>query len=226
MNRTTFLPSAKAAINAGHALILVIALGASPALHAQGETEPVYVRMETSLGDMVLQLYSDKAPKTVENFLRYVGDGFYDDTVFHRVIGSFVIQGGGFTAEFEKKPTHEPITNEADNMLPNKLGTIAMARTNHPHSATSQFFINVNNNTALNHTGTTSSRAWGYTVFGEVIDGFDVMDAIRAVETGPGGPFPRDVPQEPVVIEAVTVLEGYDQTGEAEPAEAEAATGI
>lgn len=182
---------------------------------AQDGAEAVYVKMTTNQGDIVLQLDPVKAPKTVENFLRYVNEGFYDGTVFHRVIGNFMIQGGGYTELYQKKPTHEPIENEADNMLPNKIGSIAMARTAHPHSATAQFFINVVDNVALNHTGKTNSRAWGYTVFGEVISGMDVVDAIRRVQTGASGPFPRDVPMQPMVILSASVIE--------EPPEAPAA---
>lgn len=157
------------------------------------------VRMDTTMGTIELVLYADKAPRSVENFLRYVNEGFYDDTVFHRVIEGFMIQGGGFTRNLEKKPTHEPIPNEADNGLKNDRGTIAMARTNMPHSATAQFFINTVNNRSLNFTNK-SMRGWGYAVFGKVTRGMDVVDRIEAVETGPAGMFSRDVPRVTVVI--------------------------
>lgn len=162
------------------------------------------VRMQTSLGDIVIELFPDKAPKTVANFLQYVKDGFYDGTIFHRVIADFMIQGGGYSADFERKPTRAPIINEADNGLRNARGTIAMARTFEPHSATAQFFINVVDNPALDHTADTP-RGWGYAVFGRVIGGMDVVDAIRQVPTGRAGPFPSDVPLKPVVITKVTL---------------------
>ncbi len=179
---------------------------------AQGEQPLRYVKLQTSMGDIVLELNAQAAPQTVANFLRYVEEGFYDGTIFHRVISNFVIQGGGFTADLTRKTTHEPIPNEADNMLPNAPGTIAMARTAHPHSATSQFYINVADNVALNHTGKSDSRSWGYAVFGRVVAGQDTVEAIRMVETGPQGPFRGDVPSEPIVIEAATVLEGPPAT--------------
>lgn len=184
---------------------------------AQGEEPMRYVKLETSKGDIILELYAQQAPQTVENFLRYVEEGFYDGTIFHRVISNFVIQGGGFTPDLTRKTTHEPIPNEADNMLQNEPGTIAMARTAHPHSATSQFYINVADNVALNHTGKSDSRAWGYAVFGRVAGGHDAVEAIRMAETGPQGPFRSDVPREPIVIEAATVLEGPPAPPAAEP---------
>ncbi|MGF1525403.1 MAG: peptidylprolyl isomerase [Candidatus Competibacterales bacterium] len=161
--------------------------------------------METNKGTIVLALDEEKAPKTVEYFLQYARDGLYDGTIFHRVIENFMIQGGGFTPEMARKPTKAPIANEADNGLANDRGTIAMARTSDPHSATAQFFINVTNNRMLNHTAPTD-RGWGYAVFGEVVDGMEVVDAIRQVATGRRGPY-GDVPVEPVVIEKVTVLD-------------------
>ena len=163
------------------------------------------VRLETSLGPIVLELDAEKAPATVENFLTYVREGFYDGTIFHRVIDGFMIQGGGFTDDYERKPTRDPIRNEADNGLKNLRGTIAMARTGNPHSATSQFFINVADNGFLDHTAP-DPRGWGYCVFGHVVEGMDVVDLIRAVPTGPGGPFPKDAPQDPVVIERAQVV--------------------
>ncbi len=171
-------------------------------------TEPwrPVVHMQTSMGEIVLELDPTKAPETVANFLQYVRDGFYDGTIFHRVIGNFMIQGGGYTADYHEKPTRAPIRNEADNGLKNVRGTVAMARTMDPHSATAQFFINVVDNDNLDHTDR-STLGWGYTVFGHVIGGTEVVDRIRAVPTGPGGPFSSDVPQTPVVIEKVTVEE-------------------
>ena len=159
--------------------------------------------METNLGTIRLELYPDKAPKTVKNFLRYVDEGYYDGTIFHRVIDGFMIQGGGFTAEMQKKSTHEPIENEADNGLKNQRGTIAMARTSNPHSATAQFFINVADNDFLNHRSKTL-RGWGYTVFGKVVDGMEVVDAIAKTPTGPKSFFPKDVPQSTVLIQRVS----------------------
>lgn len=161
------------------------------------------VKLETNRGAIVLELYEEKAPKTVENFLQYVQDGFYEGTIFHRVIDGFMIQGGGFTEAFQQKPTRKPIPNEADNGLENVRGSIAMARTSDPHSATSQFFINVADNDFLNHPG---QDGWGYAVFGRVVEGMDVVDEIRQIPTGSGGPFPRDVPQSPVIIEKATII--------------------
>ena len=166
--------------------------------------EKPHVLVETNLGNFELELFPDQAPKSVANFLEYVNSGFYNGTVFHRVIDGFMIQGGGFTPEYERKPTNAPIVNEADNGLKNQRGTIAMARTMEPHSATAQFFINVKDNDFLDHTSKTP-RGWGYAVFGKVIKGMDVVDKIRKVKTGPGGVFPQDVPQEAVIIERITV---------------------
>jgi len=180
------------------ALLLAGLLAATQAVAA----EPVPVRMKTSLGEIRLELYPDKAPATVQNFLDYANSGFYDGTIFHRVIGTFMIQGGGFTPDMQKKPTREPIANEANNGLSNRRGTIAMARMPQPHSATSQFFINVQNNVNLDYRG---EREWGYAVFGQVTAGMDVVDAIRFVETTRKGPY-SDVPVEPVVIEEVRVV--------------------
>ena len=163
------------------------------------------VELETSLGTIVVELYADKAPKTVENFLRYVNDGFYSGTVFHRVIPGFMIQGGGFTPGFEQKPVRDPVRNEADNGLHNDTGTIAMARTSNPHSATAQFFINVNDNAFLDHVAPTP-RGWGYCVFGKVTKGLDVAHRIVALPTGSGGPFSADVPRQSVVITNARLL--------------------
>ena len=166
---------------------------------------PVQVKMETSQGDIILELYTDKAPKTVANFLKYIENGFYSNTIFHRVIDGFMIQGGGFDTKYMRKPTEAPILNEADNGLPNKLGSIAMARTMDPHSATAQFFINVADNDFLNFRAETPD-GWGYCVFGKVTDGMDVVDKIKGVETGNKG-YHQDVPVEDVVIESVEVDE-------------------
>jgi peptidyl-prolyl cis-trans isomerase B (cyclophilin B) len=170
---------------------------------AATETNPQVV-LQTSMGDIVIELYPQQAPKTVANFLRYVDDGFYDGTIFHRVIDGFMIQGGGFGAGMEKKETRVPISNEADNGLRNTTGTLAMARTNDPHSATAQFFINIANNTPLDHREK-SRRAWGYAVFGRVLQGMEVVQAIKGVKTGSRGPF-RDVPQKNVLIQKASRL--------------------
>jgi len=164
-----------------------------------------HVEMTTTFGSITLELDSGKAPKTVENFLSYVNDGFYNGTIFHRVIDNFMIQGGGFDANMQQKPTADPIENEADNGLTNDRGTIAMARTMDPHSATAQFFINVKNNDFLNHSGK-NMQGWGYTVFGRVISGDDVLDKIRAVSTGTIAGH-QDVPTESVIIESVAIVE-------------------
>ena len=156
------------------------------------------VALETSKGKIVLELYADKAPQTVKNFLAYLDAGFYDDTIFHRVIPDFMIQGGGFTVEMKKKNTQPPIQNEADNGVRNERGTIAMARTQDPHSATAQFFINTKDNDFLNHKGK-SPQGWGYAVFGRVVAGMGVVDAISNTKTVTRGMF-RDVPDEPIVI--------------------------
>jgi len=161
------------------------------------------VTLHTSMGDITLELDAEKAPKTVANFLQYARDGFYDGTIFHRVISNFMIQGGGMTADMAQKETRAPVENEANNGLKNKCGTIAMARTNDPHSATAQFFINVTDNGFLDHTAPTA-QGWGYAVFGRVTAGMDVVEKIKAVATGNKG-FHQDVPRETVTIERVTV---------------------
>lgn len=163
------------------------------------------VLMSTTAGDIVIQLDDERAPQSVENFLQYVDDGFYADTLFHRVIEGFMIQGGGFTTDYQKKSVRNPVSNEAYNGLRNDPYTIAMARTTAPHSATSQFFINSENNRNLNHTDTTQ-RGWGYTVFGKVVEGTDIVDDISRVRTGAGGPFSRDAPVNQVVILSVSRL--------------------
>jgi peptidyl-prolyl cis-trans isomerase A (cyclophilin A)/peptidyl-prolyl cis-trans isomerase B (cyclophilin B) len=161
-----------------------------------------HVALKTSMGEIVLELYPDKAPVTVANFLQYVKSGHYDGTIFHRVIGNFMIQGGGFDRNMQQKPTGEPIRNEANNGLKNKRYTIAMARTAAPNSATAQFFINVNDNAFLDYPG---QDGWGYCVFGKVIKGTAVVDKIRAVDTTSRGPY-QDVPTTPVVIESATLV--------------------
>ncbi len=168
------------------------------------------VEMVTNQGTVMLELYPDKAPKTVENFLQYVKAEKYDGTVFHRVIKGFMNQGGGFTPDFKKVDTNAAIQNEADNGLKNERGTIAMARTGNPHSATNQFFINTVDNDFLNHSGK-SSRGWGYCVFGKVVDGMDVMDKVAGMPTGKKGPFPQDVPQTDVVIQTMRVIEAAEK---------------
>lgn len=162
------------------------------------------IEMDTTKGKIILELYAGKAPKTVKNFLAYVDAGSYDGTIFHRVIPNFMIQGGGFTADMKQKKTRAPIDNEADNRLRNERGTIAMARTSNPHSATAQFFINTKNNDFLNHKGK-SPQGWGYAVFGRVAEGMAVVDAISGVKTGTRGRF-RDVPTEPVEIRKIVRL--------------------
>ena len=163
------------------------------------------VLLKTNKGDITLTLDSAKAPKTVANFLEYVKKGHYDSTIFHRVIDNFMIQGGGMTAGLKEKSSGAQIENEADNGLKNERGTVAMARTSDPHSATAQFFINVGDNDFLNHSAK-NAQGWGYAVFGKVTDGIDVVDAIRKVKTGNSG-FHQDVPTEDVVIEKASVIE-------------------
>lgn len=161
------------------------------------------ITLHTNFGDIKLQLNAEKAPLTVANFMKYVNEGFFDGTIFHRVIDGFMIQGGGFTAEMKQKPCNSPVKNEANNGLSNRTGTIAMARTSDPHSATAQFFINVNDNTFLDFKSETS-QGWGYCVFGEVVEGMDIIEKIKTVNTGNRG-MHQDVPLEAVVIEKVSV---------------------
>jgi peptidyl-prolyl cis-trans isomerase A (cyclophilin A)/peptidyl-prolyl cis-trans isomerase B (cyclophilin B) len=186
------------------ALVLGLAPLAAPAQETQ--TMPVHVVFETNHGNITLELYPDKAPKSVANFTDYVRAGHYDGTVFHRVIPGFMAQGGGFTAELSQKPTNAPITNEADNGLKNDRGTIAMARTGEPHSASAQFFINVADNAFLNFSAPTR-QGWGYAVFGKVTAGMDVVDAIVALPTGAAGPFGSDVPKQAAIIETARVID-------------------
>lgn len=160
------------------------------------------VIIETTQGNITLELYPDEAPQTVQNFLHYVDSGQYDGTIFHRVIQGFMIQGGGFTADFSRKQTGEPIQNEANNGLKNRRGTIAMARTMHPHSATAQFFINTRDNVSLDHRAE-NTRGFGYCVFGKVTEGMDVVDRIEGTPTGAAGPFRSDVPQNTIEITSI-----------------------
>ena len=164
------------------------------------------VLLSTNQGDITLELDAMRAPKTVANFIAYVEAGHYAGTIFHRVIDNFMVQGGGFTADYQQKPSRDPIENEADNGLTNEEGTVAMARTNAPHSASSQFFINVKNNSFLNHSSPTPS-GWGYAVFGKVVEGMDIVNKIKVLPTGSGGPFGSDVPTTAIVIESAKVVE-------------------
>ncbi|MEF1253559.1 MULTISPECIES: peptidylprolyl isomerase [unclassified Vibrio] len=163
------------------------------------------ITLHTNFGDIKIQLNEEKAPETSANFLQYCRDGFYDNTLFHRVIDGFMIQGGGMESGLREKPTRDPIKNEANNGLSNKVGTIAMARTMEPHSASSQFFINVNNNTFLDFRSE-SLDGWGYCVFGEVVEGMDIVDKIKGVSTGSMG-MHQDVPLEEVFITSTTIEE-------------------
>ncbi len=160
------------------------------------------VNVETSLGNFTIELDAAKAPKTVANFLEYVDAGHYDGTIFHRVIDGFMVQGGGYDGSYAKRPTRTPVDNEADNGLKNQTGTVAMARTSDPHSATAQFFVNVSDNAFLDHSAKTG-QGWGYCVFGKVTAGMDVVAKIEAVPTGPQGPFGKDAPLQQVVITSV-----------------------
>ena len=168
------------------------------------DTQPK-VKLQTSLGVVIIQLNAEKAPISTKNFLTYVKEGFYDGTIFHRVIPGFMAQGGGFTTDFEQKSVHDPIKNEADNGLKNTRGTLAMARTSVPDSATAQFFINYKDNSSLDHRSTTSN-GWGYAVFGEVIEGMNVVDEMAKVPTGTRSGH-RDVPKTNIIIEKAEIIE-------------------
>ena len=182
----------KSIVLAGIALMLMAVTSAMAA------DPPAKVKLATSMGDIIIELDPAAAPKTVQNFLSYVNAGFYDGTIFHRVIKGFMIQGGGLDASMHRKPTRAPIANEADNGLSNRTGTIAMARTADPHSASAQFFINVKDNEFLNHRGKTA-KGWGYCVFGKVVGGMNVVRAIENLPTTSRSGM-RDVPQKPVTI--------------------------
>ncbi len=197
-----FLQSGKHIRRAVVASLSATALLLAPATFAEDGAD---VQLDTSYGRILLALDEQRAPVSVENFLTYVDDDFYDGTLFHRVIEGFMIQGGGYTESYMHKQTRSPIRNEADNGLSNRAYSIAMARTNEPHSATSQFFINTVDNRNLDHTDP-SARGWGYAVFGRVVDGFDVVDRISEAVTGRGGPFSRDAPKEPIIIMSVKRL--------------------
>ena len=162
------------------------------------------IKLQTNHGDITIKRFADEALETVKNFIQYVQDGHYDNTIFHRVISNFMIQGGGFEPGMQQKPVRAPIKNEANNGLSNKVGTLAMARTMDPHSASSQFFINVSDNAFLDHTSETS-QGWGYAVFGEVVEGMDVVNTIKAVDTTSRAGH-QDVPREDVVIEKAEVI--------------------
>jgi peptidyl-prolyl cis-trans isomerase A (cyclophilin A)/peptidyl-prolyl cis-trans isomerase B (cyclophilin B) len=180
-------------------LLSIVSLSISAAAYAADAPQ---VLLKTSMGDIVLELNQDKAPVSTQNFLQYVKSGQYNGTIFHRVIPNFMIQGGGFTADMQQKPTRAPIQNEANNGLKNDAYTVAMARTSNPQSATAQFFINTKNNDFLNYPG---QDGWGYAVFGKVIKGTEVVDKIRQVKTGSVGPY-QDVPVQPVVIESASQI--------------------
>ncbi|MFO7809483.1 peptidylprolyl isomerase [Guyparkeria sp.] len=182
--------------------IAAAALAATLALATLPVAADTQVRLNTSHGTILIELFDDKAPATVDNFLAYVGDGFYEDTIFHRVIPGFVAQVGGFTADFERKASRAPIENEADNGLQNRRGTLSMARTNDPDSATSQFFINLADNDFLDR----QAGKPGYAVFGRVIEGLDNVETIATIPTGAAGPFRQDVPLETVRIESATIV--------------------
>jgi cyclophilin family peptidyl-prolyl cis-trans isomerase len=177
----------------------LIVAGSAVLAHAADEPQ---VLLKTSMGDIKLELYPEKAPKSVDNFLRYVKKGQYNGTIFHRVIGNFMIQGGGLDKNMKEKSTGKPIENEAKNGLKNETYTLAMARTADPHSATAQFFINVQNNSMLDYPG---RDGWGYAVFGKVVEGMDVVDKIKQVPTA-NGPIHQNVPVNPVVIESASVV--------------------
>ncbi|RLA46555.1 MAG: peptidyl-prolyl cis-trans isomerase [Gammaproteobacteria bacterium] len=188
-------------------LLLTSAAWSSAAIGSQSPDIPTEtrVKLSTNLGDIIIELYPEKAPLTVANFVGYVNSKYYEGTVFHRVIPEFMAQGGGFYKNLNKKPTLPPIQNEADNGLRNLRGTIAMARTNDPHSATGQFFINLADNRFLDHKNK-SIQGWGYTVFGKVVDGMDVVYEIGRSPTGGRGPFPKDVPLRTITIKSAVVL--------------------
>jgi len=188
--------------------LFMLSAAAVVPMGAAGAADP-QVDVKTSMGNFRIELYPEKAPKSVENFLQYVKSGHYNGTIFHRVIPGFMVQGGGFSSDFKQKPTRAPVQNEAEQSskagLLNVPGTVAMARTSDPHSATAQFFINVADNKFLNFREA-SPQGFGYTVFGKVVEGMDVVNKIAAAPTGAGGPFPKDVPVTQVSITSATVV--------------------
>ena len=199
---------------AARAIAAGLSLGAAACAFAQAAAPAAdaapRVKLATTMGDIVVEVYPDKAPRTVENFLQYVRDKHYDGTIFHRVIDGFMIQGGGYDAKYAQKPTRAPIPHEGAAALAkggprNTVGTIAMARTMDPNSASAQFFINVKDNAFLDHTAPTM-QGYGYVAFGKVVSGMDVVGKIKSVPTGSGGPFPSDVPRTPVVITSATIV--------------------
>lgn len=183
-------------------LFLITIIFTNKGVSAEMATNTI-ITIKTTLGNIKLELFDDKAPKTSENFKKYIKSGFFSNTIFHRVISDFMIQGGGFTAEMQQKDTLSPIKNEANNMLSNQRGTIAMARTNDPHSASSQFFINLKDNTFLDFKSETI-QGWGYCVFGKVLEGLETIDKIALVSTGSYGPY-QDVPNEPIIINEIII---------------------
>jgi len=205
-------------VKLGTCVALAIALGLASISSYAEESDVPRVRLTTSKGEMVIELAKDRAPVTVKNFLQYVESGFYNGTIFHRVIEGFMIQGGGFGTDFDRKQTRSAIPNEANNGMRNQRYTISMARTNAPHSATAQFFINSEDNTNLDHQAPTA-RGWGYAVFGRVVEGQDVVDSISQVPTGPGGPFSRDTPREPIVIKEASLIVTESTPADSEVAE-------
>lgn len=188
----------------------LVALVAMPLARADDAPAPE-VRVTTNMGSFVIQLAPDRAPLTVANFLRYVRAGFYSGTLFHRVIGNFVIQGGGYTTKYKLKPTYPPVPNESGNGLLNKRGAVGLARTNQPHSGNSQFYVNLVDNPELDPLPT----RWGYAVFGHVVQGMDVVDRIGVLPTGAVGPFKQDSPLKPVIIEKIQIVS--DVTAQAKP---------
>lgn len=183
---------------------LLLALVAAP---VSAQMPYPAVEIVTSEGRAVIELDRPKAPITVDNFLKYVAAGHYDGTIIHRVVAEFVVQGGGYDVEFESRPTRDPIVNESGNGLSNARGTIAMARHNDPHTATSQWYVNLDDNEQLDP----NRRRWGYAVFGRVVEGMEVFEKIATIETGPAGPLPAEVPQKPVLVHSMRVIE-YEAT--------------
>jgi len=197
---------------------------ADPATVAEVVAPNSRLALRTNQGDIIIELEATKAPKSTENFLQYVKDGHYNGTIFHRVIDGFMAQGGGFTSDLQIKPTKPAIQNEANNGLSNLRGTLAMARTGEPHSAQAQFFINLVDNPRLDFVSEQNGFTWGYAVFAKVVEGMDVVDRIRVIPTGPQGPFAKDVPTQPVIIERVDLLEASAIPAATEPTSTAPAT--